>query len=194
MSELQDFVFRNDSEKMCIEGIGELAFSERKPVSVEFLGKRDCAAKIEHNLSKLHPIEFSRDHTRKIHSINLAKAKELESKMPKVKKKMHISFQTFDIRNPKFTRHLQKEDFFNQKPRMLGKYGEMGSYDFEDEERSIEKKNIKAQELQIRNKQRKGESFYIHREETIRVDANRKLSMMVSSGNFENSLAESNCT
>lgn len=187
-------MLRHDHKNLGIDEIGDLAFSEPGPdkaISGDLLGKRNCVATIERNLSNLRPIEFSRDHTRKIHSINLSKAKQLESRLPKVKKKMHFSFQTFDVRNPKFTRHLDKEDLFNRRPGALGRFGEMGSYDFEDEERSIEKHKMKVIERQMQNKQRKGESFYIHREDIAAGDVNRKLSMMVSSGNFEKALADS---
>jgi len=130
-------------------------------------------------------MEFSRDHTRKIHILNLEKAKEVESKLPKIKKKTHLTFKTYDIKHKKFIKHLKNQKFFeNEEKKKLGEFGEMGSYDFEDEEKSIEKHKLMVQEKFLNRSNRKGESFYIHREDFKYSNKDRKLSMIISSKNL----------
>jgi hypothetical protein len=141
---------------------------------------------LQYNLSNLNPIEFSRDHTRKIHSLNLKKAKELESKNPKIRKKTHLTFKTYNIKNEKFIKHLKNQNFFeNEDKRNLGEFGEMGSYDFEDEEKSIEKHKLNIKKKLLNRSNRKGESFCIHRDDFKESLTNRKLSMIMPSKHLE---------
>lgn len=193
--ELQDFIFRKDEQSLSIEAIGELAFA--KPNSEESSAKHPSGelgqrTRLELNLANLCPVEFSRDHTRKIHALNLVRARELESRRPPTKKKTHLAFQTFDVRDPRFA-PPEQENQLNRKPGDLGKFGEMGSFDFEDEEKSIEKHTMQARERRSRTQLRKGESFCIRREDFGALSGGRKLSMRLGSrpaegGSFEGDL------
>ena len=125
--------------------------------------------------------------------MNLLKAKELESKAPKIKKKTNLAYQSYEITDPRFQEKVNKQDFFVEDKNRLGQFGEMGSYDFEDEEGCIKRFEARQREKKNRQQIRKGESFYIHREDEDDSNALRKFSMMLPKKNRASFALESKC-
>jgi hypothetical protein len=123
--------------------------------------------------------------------LDILKAKEIETKSPKIKKKTHLAFQTFDIKDARFVQALEREDYYIEKNKKLGQFGEMGSYDFEDEESCIGKHKEKMEQKLSGSKLRKGDSFYIHRDDLHDVNFNRKFSMFVPTKNKKTLIGKS---
>ena len=166
--------------------------------------------------------QFSRDHTRKIHNLNLLKCKEAEKTTPRIKKRQIILYNTFDIRDPrlltdnnKFLMDSQNGSTKNKNEiiRRKGDYllnhnngmfmrtaqnyknlvdsnkkqfkeAECDlSFDFYED---VTKNNCKMNEKDLSgNKYRKGESFFLNRDDQFDEVDIRKFSFVAEKGKYQ---------